>query len=144
LGRWKKGHLGGGSALGGSDMPWIGQPIQAVHIDPAPQPRRLTTGLGWYNIEATLGWPQSLAAYRTLGLNTVPLFARWVKPQDQARVGAFLDECRTQGSKIMNVDSPFHQMMATHRRAPEIYCQWEKGQHGDKMCPPTGDLYRGD
>jgi hypothetical protein len=139
----RKGHLRWRLRWADRDMPWIEQPIQAVRIEPAPQPRRLTTGLGWYNIEATLGWPQSLTAFRTLGLNTVPLFARWVKPEDQARVGAFLDECRTQGFKIMNVDSPFHQMMATHRRAPEIYCQLEGGQHGDKMCPSyRGTFYR--
>jgi hypothetical protein len=124
-------------------MPWIEQPIQAVRVDPAPQPKRLTTGLGWYNIESTLGWPDNLAAYRTLGLNTVPLFARWVKPEDEARVGAFLDQCRTQGLKIMNVDSPFHHMMAVHRRAPEVYCQLEDGRQGDKMCPSyRGTFYR--
>jgi hypothetical protein len=139
----KKGHLRWRLRWGDRDMPWIEQPIQAVHIDPAPQPQHLTTGLGWYNIEATMGWPDSLAAYRTLGLNTVPLFARWVKPQDQARVGAFLDQCRTQGFKIMNVDSPFHHMLAVHPRSPEIYCQWEGGQHGDKMCPSyRGTFYR--
>jgi hypothetical protein len=145
-GNWeqgRQGHLCWRLRWADRDMPWIEQPIQAVHIDPAPQPKHLTTGLGWYNIESTLRWPESLAAYRMLGLNTVPLFARWVKQEDQARVETFLDECRTQGFKIMNVDSPFHHLMAVHRRAPEIYCQFEGGQHGDKMCPSyRGTFYR--
>jgi hypothetical protein len=139
----REGHLRWRLQWGDREMPWMTQPIRAVRIDPAPQPKRLTVGFAWFNLESTMGWPASLTAYQTLGLNTVPLFARWVREEDQAKARAFLDECQRQGFKIMNVDSPFHHMMARHRRSPEVYCQFEDGTHGDKMCPSyRGKCYR--
>ena len=123
--------------------PWAMQPVRAVHIDPAPQPKQLVTGLAWWSLPATRAWPDSLAAFRHLGFNTVPVSARWLDGQLGEEGWAFLAVCRETGFRIMNIDSPFHHMIHKNKGRKEIYAQFEDGTFGAQLCPSyRGELYR--
>ena len=43
---------------------------------------------------------------------------------------------------MLNVDSPWHKMLELHAKAPEMYCQFADGTHGEKLCPSyRGEFY---
>jgi len=125
---------------GGTDL--IDQPIRRVRIDPAPRPKRLMTGLGWWSLQGTMDWPGALEAWRHLGLNTLPLFARWTK-LDDPNVAATIERFRRAGFRVMNIDSTFHHMIARARgRKGELTCRFADGTKGEKLCPSyRGELY---
>lgn len=115
------------------------QRIRAVRIPPAPQPKRLLTGLGWWDLRATARWPEAMRAFQTLGFSYVPVFARWVR--DDAE-WALLEDFRGVGFKVVNIDSPLHVMQERNKRNPEIRCQLPNGP-GEKLCPSyRGPAYR--
>ena len=129
--RWK----GGGTPL-------VAQPIRAIRIPRAPTPERLMTGLGWWSLDATRDWPGALEAFRHVGFNTLPLFARWTK-LDDPNVAATLGRFRKAGFRVMNIDSTFHHMLAkAGKRKGELACQFADGRVGERLCPSyRGALY---
>ena len=120
----------------------IAQPIRTLHVTQAPTPKRLMTGLGWWGLGDTMAWPDALGAFRLLGFNTLPLFARWTN-LDDADTMATIERFRRAGFKVLNIDSTFHHMLATARkRRTEVVCQLPDGKHGDRLCPSyRGELY---
>ncbi len=76
--------------------------VEIIAIREAPQPKRLTTGLGWWNLSGTMSWPGDLTAMKRLGMNTVPLFARWIKAENREETLAFLDRARKSGFAIIH------------------------------------------
>ncbi|MBM3860031.1 MAG: hypothetical protein FJ395_10315 [Verrucomicrobia bacterium] len=123
----------------GGQAPPGRQRIRAVRINPAPQPKRLLTGLGWWDLRATARWPDAMRVFQALGFSYVPLFARHVKDEAEWKL---LDEFRAKGFKVVNVDSPLHVMEDRNKRNPEIRCQLPGGP-GQKLCPSyRGPAYR--
>ncbi|MDH7569493.1 MAG: hypothetical protein QHJ73_07900, partial [Armatimonadota bacterium] len=59
------------------------QRLRAVRVVPAPRPKRLLTGMGWWSLEETREWPNAEKAFTTLGFSYVPLFPRWVRENAQ-------------------------------------------------------------
>lgn len=123
--------------------PWISQEILSIRIPPVEAPKRLMTGLGWWSFSDTLAWPNALEAYQNLGFNTLPLFARYTNLGDR-KTQETLDEFRSAGFKILNIDSPFHHMVnKAGKRKAEIVCQFDDGTRSERLCPSyRGDLYR--
>jgi hypothetical protein len=121
----------------GGGSPLISQPLEAIRIEPAPVPRRLMTTLGWWNLASTVAWPDALNAFTTIGLNTVATFSDWM--QDDEAQWAMLERARREGFKILNIDSTYHRMLERRKREAELFCQFEDGTHGTRLCPS----YRG-
>ncbi len=117
----------------GGASPLVTQPLEAIRIEPAPVPKRLMTTLGWWNLTATMAWPDALEAFRTIGLNTVGTFGHWMK-DDEAQWAA-LEGARREGFRILNIDSTFHRMADRRKGEAEIRCQFEDGTHGTRLCP---------
>ncbi len=149
---WRRVYLAGGEPRGGSirhRLAWQGggtglieQPIRVVNVPRSPQPKRLMTGLGWWSLRDTMDWPGALEAWRHLGLNTLPLFARWTK-LDDPNAAATIQRFRRAGFKVMNIDSTFHHMVArAGKRKGELMCRFADGTAGQKLCPSyRGELY---
>jgi len=116
-------------------------PLRAVRVPPAPRLKRVMAGLGWWSASATAQWPDVLDAWDRLGLNSFPMFAQWMKPDDP--LWGLVAEARRRGMFIVNVDSPLHRMAQRRKREPEIYCQFSDGSTGEKLCPSyRGPYYR--
>lgn len=116
-------------------------PIRAVTVPAAERPKRLMTSLGWWDVKATSRWPRALDTWQTLGLNTFPLFPRWMKEGDP--LWKLADEARSRGFFIAAIDSPLHHMIERHKKKPELYHQFDGGKVGDKLCPSyRGDYYQ--
>lgn len=128
----------------GGESPALEQPLAAVTIPPAPQPRRLMTGLGWWSIAETAAWPEALESFKALGLNTLPLFASRLKaPEAMAAAQEQIAAFRQAGFKVLNIDSTFHHMVAgAGKRAGELSCTLADGTAGEGLCPSyRGPLY---
>ncbi|MCX8037687.1 MAG: hypothetical protein N3D11_11710 [Candidatus Sumerlaeia bacterium] len=144
-GNWpngKRGFLRYRLQSGGTWSPRMKQPVEAIEIPAVQPPKRLIAGLGWWPLSATLSWPDGLRVFHHLGLNTLPLFGRYpeMKAADSL---AFVEKARGEGFKIMNIDSPLHAMLGSHKRAGELYCQFGDGKQGTQLCPSyRGPLYR--
>lgn len=136
-GQWRPGRQGA-LRYRVNDGDWFTQPIEAITVRPVTAPKRLCVGLSWWPINATQAWPGAIKAFRTLGLNTVPMFAHWTAADDP-EPWQMLDQFRAGGFWVMNTDSPLHRMQSRHRKDTEIYCRFEDGTHGSKLCPS----YRG-
>jgi len=120
----------------------VRQPLRSVTCPRTPTPKRLTTTLGWWPLDGTRNWPDGLTAARRLGLNTIPAFAHWTHFDDPA-VARFLEQARAQGFKLLNVDSPWHRMLAKHKGDKELFCQFADGTTGNRLCPSyRGPAYR--
>jgi len=117
-------------------------PFRTLAVPATPQPKRLLTGMGWWHPKATMTWPDGLAATRALGFNSVPTFGQWTRDTD-TEILAFLAEARKQGFLILDIDSPLHAMMSKNRGKTELFCQFEDGTTGKKLCPSyRGPLYQ--
>ncbi|MGD8238922.1 MAG: hypothetical protein PVH68_10250, partial [Armatimonadota bacterium] len=126
-------------ADGGS--PLVRLPLEALRIEPVPVPKRLMTTPGWWSITATAAWPDALTAFRTIGFNTVSTFGHWTR-DDEAQ-WAMLESARREGFKVLNIDSTYHRMVDRRKREGEIFCQFEDGTHGTRLCPSyRGRFYR--
>ncbi|NLB95044.1 MAG: hypothetical protein GX785_04970 [Armatimonadetes bacterium] len=119
----------------GDQAPEGKQRLRAVRIQPAPQPKQLLTGLGWWSLAETRAWPEAAEAFRTLGFTYVPVFPRWVGDET---LWAFLEELRGQGFQVVAIDSPIHVMLNQNKGNPDLMCQLPDGP-GKKFCPS----YRG-
>ncbi len=122
----------------GTEAPISAVPLRAIEVPETPQPDDLIVGLSWYGLGAVLSWPDGLDAFEHLGLNTVTNFVHWIADRDDEREVAQWDlweDARERGFKLLQIDSTFHRM----HRADEIYCQFEDGTHGSRLCPS----YRG-
>lgn len=141
-GDWKDGQQGElryQVSWKGGESPEGRQRIRAVRIPVAPQPKRLLTGLGWWSLSETMRWPDAPSAFRTLGFSYASLFARWVRDDTE---WALLEKLRSEGFKIVSVDSPLHVMEEHNKQNPEIHCQLPDGP-GLKLCPSyRGPAYR--
>jgi len=114
-------------------------PIAIIDVPEQPViPERLMTSLSWWGIGATKAWPEWDAAFRRLGFNTVPTSSTWLDPEDQETLD-FVAQVREAGYRIQTIDSTWHRMLGKHKNDPEIYCQFEDGTHGSRLCPS----YRG-
>jgi len=137
---WKDGQTGKlryAFADGGWESPVREVPIRAVEVPRAPRLGRIMAGLGWWSAGETARWPDALDAWERIGLNSFPMFAQWMKPDDP--LWALVDEARRRGFFLVNIDSPLHRMMERHKRDPEIHCQLADGGVSQRMCPS----YRG-
>lgn len=124
---------------GDAVSPEMSVPLEAIEIPKAQAiPQRLTTSLSWWQLEATVGWPEWRKAFSTIGLNALPLFLTWLNPADSAAI-EFAAEARKLGYRIHAIDSTFHQMLSRRAKEAEIYCQFEDGSRSTRMCPS----YRG-
>jgi hypothetical protein len=118
----------------GATTPAISVPLRAIQVRPTPQPEKIVVGFGWYSLQGVKSWPDGLASLRKLGINTISSFVHWMKDDDE-ELWSFWDQCAKRGFRRLNIDSTFHRM----RKADDIYCQFEDGTHGSKLCPS----YRG-
>lgn len=118
----------------GATTPIISVPLRAIQVQPTPQPKKIVAGFGWYSLPGFKSWPDGLDSLRKLGINTVSSFVHWMKTDDE-QLWNFWDNCAKRGFRRLNIDSTFHRI----RKAEEIYCQFEDGKHGSKLCPS----YRG-
>ncbi len=120
----------------GEPGPLISVPLRAIEVPPTPQPEQLVVGLSWYGLDALRTWPDGLSAFKALGMNTVTSFVHWMREDEQWK---FWDECAAEGFKRLNIDSTFHRMA----KNDEIYCQFEDGTHGSRLCPSyRGEYYQ--
>ncbi len=123
--------------------PWLRVPVRVETVAPAPRLHELLTCLGWWSAKSSLEWPNVLRAWRILGLNGFPLFSHWMPKSLNAPEWRLLERARNQGFRIVNIDSPFHRMLARHKNQSEIYCQFKDGSHGARLCPSyRGRFYR--
>ncbi|MCD6352047.1 MAG: hypothetical protein J7M26_08000 [Armatimonadetes bacterium] len=115
-------------------------PLKVIEVPDQPKlPKRLMTSLSWWPTQATMEWPEWDRAFHHLGFNTVTAFSTWFNPAKDRDIVAFLDQARAKGYKVQAIDSTWHRMLSRCKNKPEIYCQFEDGTHGTKMCPS----YRG-
>ena len=94
----------------GTPGAWHTQTIESLHIPPTPQPKRLQTGLAWFDFHDTMAWPDSLKSFANLGLNNVSIFPRYHSGEGAGTWDA-LKSFRDAGYKVMVVDSPFHHLI---------------------------------
>ncbi len=126
-------------AWGAHQLPALSYPIEVIEVPEQPViPKRLMTSLSWWSIDATKAWPRWDEAFRHIGFNTVPASGTWLDPEDRETID-FVAEVRDKGYRIQTIDSTWHRMVGKHKDAPEIYCQFEDGTHGSRLCPS----YRG-
>jgi len=139
-GNWKDGQEGELryriERASGETSPLISVPLRSIEVPSAPQPEKLVTGLGWYSLQAVKDWPDGLKALKTLGINTVSSFVHWMDKNDE-ELWSFWDRCPRSGFKRLNVDSTFHRV----KKDDEIFCQFEGGDHGSKLCPSYRGTY---
>lgn len=108
-------------------------PVRAVAIPATPRPRQIMATMGWWDA-TRMGWPEERQAFRTLGLNTFGVFAKWMpKERDHPR-WAMLEEARGEGFFIANIDSPMHNIESQHKSEKEIYDQFADGGVGKRLC----------
>lgn len=122
----------------GSEGPTAAVPLRAIEVPQTPQPDGLVVGLSWYGIGAMMSWPDSIEAFKHLGLNTASISAHWIADRsDEGEIAQwdFWEQVRDAGFKLLQIDSTFHRMP----KQDEIYCQFEDGTHGSRVCPS----YRG-
>ncbi|MCE5229229.1 discoidin domain-containing protein [bacterium] len=124
----------------GSTNAWMKQPVCAIKIGSAPQPRRIMAGLCWWRLGLTREWPDALEDFRRLGFNTLPVFGHESagSTTDTATIGRF----RAAGFKVLNIDSTLHVMRgAAGKRADELACQ-VADKNRCEVCPSyRGELY---
>ncbi len=118
----------------GEATPLVSVPLRAIEIQEAPQLEKIVAGFGWYSLPGVKDWPDGLDSLRKLGINTVSSFVHWMKEDDE-ELWSFWDQCSELGFRRLNIDSTFHRM----EKADEIYCQFEEGKRGSRLCPS----YRG-
>ncbi len=124
---------------GDEASPEMRVPLKAIEIPRAAAiPQRRITSFSWWQLEATMGWPEWQRAFSTIGLNALPLLLTWLNPADSAAV-EFAAEARKLGYRIHAIDSTFHRMLSSRAKENEIYCQFEDGSRSTRMCPS----YRG-
>jgi hypothetical protein len=114
----------------GEETPLVSVPLRAIDVKKTPQSEKIVAGFGWYSLPGVKGWPDGLDSLRKLGINTVSSFVHWMKDDDE-ELWSFWDQCAEQGFKRLNIDSTFHRI----KKADEIYCQFEDGTHGSRLCP---------
>jgi len=145
-GDWKHGQTGHLryrlTYADGSKAPAITVPLEAIEVPETPQPEELIVGLGWYSLDALASWPGGLEAFEHLGFNTVTSFVHWMRRRDAPRSAAkreLWERARQEGFKLLDIDSTFHRMADKD----EVYCQFEDGTHGGRLCPSyRGKYYR--
>jgi hypothetical protein len=123
----------------GTQAPIAAIPLRAIEVPQTPQPEGLIAGLSWYGVGAMMSWPDSIDAFEHLGFNTVTNFVHWIADRsDEGEIAQweFWEQCREAGFGLLQIDSTFHRMT----KADEIYCQFEDGTHGNRICPS----YRGE
>jgi len=84
-----------------------------AEVSETEQPDELVVGLSWYGLGSMVSWPDSLGAFRTMGLNTISNHAHWIAKPGAAGYDeqwALWDEAREQGFKLLNIDSTFHRI----------------------------------
>ncbi len=116
----------------GTAGPLVAIPLRAVQAPETPRPQQLCVGLSWYGLDAMMSWPESIQAFKHLGLNTVSGFVHWMR---EDRQWEFWEQCRAAGFKLLNIDSTFHRI----KPEAETFCQFADGTHGSRLCPS----YRG-
>ncbi|HID07857.1 MAG TPA: hypothetical protein EYP10_12010, partial [Armatimonadetes bacterium] len=139
---WRDGQMGQLRyqwSYGNWRSPTLHVPIQARHVPRAPRLKRILTCLGWWSSRSSTQWPDVLQVWRHLGLNGFPLFTRWIPKGVDSPEWKLMEEARRQGFFIVGIDSPFHRLLNRRKRESEIYCQFEDGTHGKRLCPS----YRG-
>ena len=116
-------------------------PVRAVEVPAAPRLKRIMTGLGWWSAGDTEKWPNALDAWDTIGLNSFSLFGHWTREGDP--LWSLIDEARSRGFFIVNIDSTIHRMLERRKNEPEIHDQFEDGSVGKKLCVSyRGEFYR--
>jgi hypothetical protein len=114
----------------------ISVPLRAIQVQPTPQPEKIVAGFGWYSLQTVKDWPDGLDSLRKLGINTVSSFVHWMKDDDE-ELWNFWDQCAQRGFKRLNIDSTFHRI----KKSDEIYCQFDDGKYGSKLCPSYRGTY---
>jgi hypothetical protein len=133
---WKDGQTGALRYQFGDanwQSPPMRLPVRAVNVSAAPRLKTIMTSLGWWNGTAC-GWPDELATFRTLGLNTFPVFGKWMPDDMKDPQWKMLEQARNDGFFISNVDSPVYEIIRNHKDAKEIYDQFADGTVGNKLC----------
>ncbi len=121
--------------------PWLTVPVEAVLVPRARQPQRLMVGLGWWSIDATMRWPNVLEVWQHLGINTFPIFARWMRAGHAG--WPLVEEARRRGFRILHIDSPFHHLLNRRKDERQIYDQLGDGRTGSRLCISyRGRFYR--
>lgn len=113
--------------------PQMSIPVRAVNVPAAPRLKTIMAGMGWWNSTAS-GWPDELAAFRTLGLNTFPVFGMWMPPDPKDPAWALLEKARQEGFFISNIDDGVSNILFHNRDKSEIYDQFADGTVGKNLC----------
>ncbi len=125
-------------ASGGWSSPEMELPVRAVEVPKAPRLKRILTGLGWWSAADTAQWPEALEAWETFGMNSFPMFSKWMKEDDPN--WQLVEKARERGFFLVNIDSPLHPLVDQGKRHPEVFHQLDRGSAGTQLCPS----YRGE
>ena len=133
------------------ESPELSIPYQVADVPLTPAPRRLmTTGFGWWRIRDTDSWPYALQTFKHVGLNAISLAASsnsplWMPEDPSDPALGILASARRQGFKIFGADATYNTMVRKYRNenpeGKEIYCLFEDGSHGARLCPTYRGVY---
>ncbi|MEN6625032.1 MAG: hypothetical protein ABFD69_02265 [Candidatus Sumerlaeia bacterium] len=128
---------------GDRKSPVMEQPIRAIKMGSAPQPKRIMAGLCYMSILGTLEWPGALEDYKALGFNTLSLFSYSTKFDDPAQAET-IAKFRDAGFKVINVDNSYETISRwAGAQAGEAHCQFADGTTGRRFCLSyRGELYK--
>ncbi len=112
--------------------PMLRIPVRAVKVPAAPRLKMIMASMGWW-FGGNTGWPDELAAYKALGLNTFNVFGMWMPADPKSPVWEALERARSEGFFISVIDDSLG-MILRHKDAPEIFEQFQDGTVGKKLC----------
>ena len=113
--------------------PQMNLPVRAVNVPVAPRLKTIMASLGWWK-GTDSGWPDELNAFYVLGMNTFPVFGKWMPQDANYPQWKILEQTRRDGFLISNIDSPLYEIIRNHKDAKEIYDQFADGSVGKKLC----------
>lgn len=138
----QQGELRYGFESGGWTSGPLRVPVKAVAVPEAPRLKKIMATLGWWDA-TSMGWPDELKAFKTLGINTFNVFSTWMPKDRNHPRWAMIEEARRDGFLISNIDSPIHKMLSAHKDDGEIFDQFEDGSTNNQLCLSyRGQFYR--
>ena len=125
---WAEGRRGAlriSAASGQAVQPWEQYSIEAVRIDPVPQPKRIHVSVCWMPDLFWSKWPGCLEAMKTIGVTAMPFFPRYSYRDGKLKegIGEALRDARNMGLEIIQNESPIHRLKGLLKDNPEIGCQ---------------------
>lgn len=141
---WKNGQSG---ALryrfdngAGWESPFVSLPITSIEVPVAPRLKKIMVGQGWWYPFESLEWPDALASFRTLGINTLSYTVSQTPSFSPSSPEMMLvKKARAEGFMVSIVDMTIMRLLQKHPDKKELFCQYSDGEVGNSFCPS----YRG-